>query len=146
MAAATGTIFHSMLLTQRPVLLLLVRHACSAPVRLASKYRPGVPILVLTKSQAVADACSMIRAACTLVLAQEQGGLDRSGLVTLVGAVSHRYVSSVVTQVCGGTAGMFVQQWTCLHLASVLIGCWQKGSCKQWQSVDASRAAVALPS
>lgn len=56
----------------------------SAPVRLTSKYRPGVPILVLTKSQKVAGACSMLRAAVTLVLGEQEAKMDRSGLVTLV--------------------------------------------------------------
>lgn len=58
--------------------------ACSAPVRLTSKYRPGVPILVLTKSQKVVGACSMLRAAVTLLLGEQEGNLDRSGLVRLV--------------------------------------------------------------
>lgn len=53
-------------------------------MRLASKYRPGVPILVLTKNQACANACSMIRAAVPLVLGEQEGVLDRSGLVRLV--------------------------------------------------------------
>jgi pyruvate kinase len=53
-------------------------------VRLAAKYRPGVPILVLTKNQAVANACSMIRAAVPLVLGEQAATLERSGLVRLV--------------------------------------------------------------
>jgi len=58
--------------------------ACSAPVRLTAKYRPGVPILVLTKNQAVASACSIIRAAVTLVLGEQEEVLERSDLVRLV--------------------------------------------------------------
>lgn len=56
-------------------------------MRLAAKYRPGVPILVLTKNQAVANACSMIRAAVPLVLGEAESVLDRSGLVRLVSRV-----------------------------------------------------------
>jgi pyruvate kinase len=57
-------------------------------VRLAAKYRPGVPILVLTKNQAVANACSMIRAAVPLVLGEQAATLERSGLVCLVSAAA----------------------------------------------------------
>lgn len=58
----------------------------SAPVRMTAKYRPGVPLLVLTRQATVQAACSTIHGAVTVVVGEKEALLDRSGLVKLVRA------------------------------------------------------------
>jgi pyruvate kinase len=67
--------------------LLAILSDSSAPVRMAAKYRPGVPLLVLTRQPKVSAACSLIHGAVTVVTGQEAQGLGKNELIKLVRGV-----------------------------------------------------------
>lgn len=64
--------------------LLIIFSNSSAPVRLAAKYRPGVPLLVLTTAPRIAKACSMIHGAVTIVVDQKEKIHNKNELILLV--------------------------------------------------------------
>jgi pyruvate kinase len=64
--------------------LLTILSDSSAPVRMAAKYRPGVPLLVVTRQPKVSSACSLIHGAVTVVVGTEACGLGKNELIKLV--------------------------------------------------------------
>lgn len=68
--------------------LLVVFADSSVPVRLAAKYRPGVPLLVLTRSVKASSVCSLIHGALAVVVARDVPAPSKEGLVQLVRVMS----------------------------------------------------------
>ncbi|WIA36024.1 hypothetical protein OEZ86_007385 [Tetradesmus obliquus] len=74
--------------------LLAVLTDSSAPVRMAAKYRPGVPLLVLTRQAKVAAACSMIHGAVTVVVGPEARAAGKNELIKLAVDLSRKLSQS----------------------------------------------------
>jgi pyruvate kinase len=64
--------------------LLTILSDSSAPVRMAAKYRPGVPLLVVTRQPKVSAACSLIHGVVAVVVPQEGRGMAKNELIKLV--------------------------------------------------------------
>ncbi|KAF6260138.1 pyruvate kinase [Scenedesmus sp. NREL 46B-D3] len=74
--------------------LLAVFSDSSAPVRMAAKYRPGVPLLVVTRQPKVAAACGLIHGAVSAVVGQGGPPLGRNELVKLAVELSRKLSKS----------------------------------------------------
>ncbi|WIA15846.1 hypothetical protein OEZ85_012601 [Tetradesmus obliquus] len=90
--AAASSAVESVIDCQGCLLALLTDS--SAPVRMAAKYRPGVPLLVLTRQAKVAAACSMIHGTVTVVVGPEARAAGKNDLIKLAVDLSRKLAQS----------------------------------------------------